>query len=267
MATAAPAGLPILYNQLEPLNSQEHGSLKVRGLQTLPALATLHAVPVTVDEFASAQRHYPIIFSVGDDSVPLALMGLNEGVNTFVDTDGKPTDPSVYMPAYLRRYPFMLARLRQDSDELSLCFDPSAGAVGDFEDGQPLFDGDQPSEATNTILQFCEQFEQAGQRTQMFMAELKKAGLIMDGEVAIQPEGFDQPFVYRGFQMVDEEKFRELRGDELRKMNQSGLLPLVYAHLFSLGQIRDVFARQVQQGKGPVPAPAQQPALETAAEA
>jgi hypothetical protein len=67
--------------------------------------------------------------------------------------------------------------------------------------------------------------------------------------------------------MVDEEKFRELRGDELRKMNQSGMLPLVYAHLFSLGQIRDVFARQVQQGKGPVPAPAQQPALETAADA
>jgi hypothetical protein len=265
MATAAPAGLPILYNQIEPLNSQQHGSLKVRGLSTLPALANLHAIPVTVDEFAAAQRHYPIIFSVGEESVPLALMGLNEGVNTFVGEDGKPLEQNIYMPAYLRRYPFMLARLRPDSDDLSLCFDPTAGAVGEFEDGQPLFDGENPSEATNTILQFCEQFEQAGQRTQMFMSELSKAGLIMDGEVAIQPEGFDQPFVYRGFRMIDEEKFRELRGDELRKMNQNGMLPLIYAHLFSLGQIRDVFARQVQQGKGPVPAPNQQ--LETATQA
>ena len=265
MATAAPAGLPILYNQLEPLNSQAHGSLKVRGLPNLPALATLHAVPVTVDEFASAQRHYPIIFSVGEESVPLALMGLNEGVNTFVDQDGKPTDSNIYMPAYLRRYPFMLARLRPDSDDLSLCFDPTAGAVGEFEDGQALFDGENPSEATNAVLQFCEQFEQAGQRTQMFMSELTKAGLIMDGEVAIQPEGSDQPFVYRGFRMIDEEKFRELRGDELRKMNQNGMLPLIYAHLFSLGQIRDIFARQVQQGKGPVPAPNQQ--LQTSGQA
>jgi hypothetical protein len=51
--------------------------------------------------------------------------------------------------------------------------------------------------------------------------------------------------------MVDEEKLRELRGDELRKMNQSGMLAAIYAHLFSLSQIRDVFARQVKQGKGP----------------
>ena len=82
----------------------------------------------------------------------------------------------------------------------------------------------------------------------------------MDGEVAIQPEGAAQPFVYRGFRMVDEEKLRDLRGDELRKMNQSGLLPLIFAHLFSLSQIRDVFGRQVEQGKGPVGAPQPIPA-------
>ncbi|GAA4018195.1 SapC family protein [Sphingomonas swuensis] len=256
MASAAPnSGLPMLYNQLEPISSQVHGKLKVRGIDALPALSSIHAVPVTVDEFALAQRHYPIIFSVGEDSVPLALMGLNEGINTFVDENGKPSEPNVYMPAYLRRYPFLLARLRDDADELSLCYDPTSGAIGDHEDGQALFDNDQPSEATKAILQFCEQFEEAGQRTGAFMAEIKKAGLLMDGEVAIQPEGVEQPFVYRGFQMVDEEKLRDLRGDELRRMNQSGLLPLIYAHLFSLGQVREVFARQAAQGKGPAGLP------------
>ena len=118
-----------------------------------------------------------------------------------------------------------------------------------------MFDGDQPSQATKAVLEFCEQFETAGQRTALFLEELKKSGLLMDGEVAIQPEGADQPFVYRGFQMVDEEKLREMRGDELRKMNQNGMLPLIYAHLFSLPQIREVFSRQVMQGKGPVAAP------------
>ena len=260
MASAAPNnGLPILYNELEPVSSQQHGTLKVRGLQALPGVAKLHAVPLTVDEFALAQRHYPIIFSAGEDPVPLALMGLNEGVNTFIDDDGKAIDKQVYMPAYVRRYPFLLARLNQNSDELSLCVDPTAGAIGDFEDGQPLFDNDQPSEATKAILQFCEQFEEAGQRTGVFMAEVKKNGLLMDGEVAIQPEGVDQPFIYRGFQMIDEEKIRELRGDELRKMNQSGLLPLIFAHLFSLSQTREVFARQIEQGKGPVELPARTP--------
>jgi hypothetical protein len=206
------------------------------------------------------QRHYPIVFSVGDNPIPIALFGLNEGVNVFLDEDGRPLDTSIYIPAYVRRYPFLLARLRPDSDELSLCFDPTANAVGDFDEGQALFDGDVPSEATKAILQFCEQFEAAGQRTAAFVEELTKADLLMDGEVAIQPEGFQQPFVYRGFRMVDEEKLRNLRGDELRRMNQNGILPLLYAHLFSLAEMRTVFGLQMQQGKSPAQVPQPAPA-------
>jgi hypothetical protein len=228
--------------------------MKIRRIESAPQMGTTHAVPVTVDEFALLQRHYPIVFSVGGDPVPLALMGLNEGSNVFLDPTGLPNDPGIYIPAYMRRYPFLLARLRPDSDELSLCFDPTSGAVGEFEEGEALFTGTDPSDATKAVLQFCEQFETAGQRTSAFIQELKASDLLMDGEVAIQPEGAAQPFVYRGFRMVDEEKLRNLRGDELRKMNQTGMLALVYAHLFSLSQIRDVFSRQVQQGKGPVPA-------------
>src|SRR3546814_8404628 len=63
---------------------------------------------------------------------------------------------------------------------------------------------------------------------------LDKNGLLIDGEVSIQPEGADKPFVYRGFRMVAEDKLRELRGDVSRKMIQSGAMGLIYAHLFSL---------------------------------
>lgn len=259
MATAAPnQNMPLFYNAVEPLNATQHGKMKVRTLLRMAQVGRTHAIPVTVDEFTLAQRHYPIVFSVGENPIPIALMGLNEGVNVFLDEEGRPIDNSIYIPAYVRRYPFLLARLRPDSDELSLCFDPTANAVGEFDEGEPLFDGDQPSDATKAILQFCEQFEAAGQRTAAFMEELTKADLLMDGEVAIQPEGVQQPFVYRGFRMVDEEKLRNLRGDELRKMNQTGILPLIYAHLFSLTEMRQVFGRQMQQGKAPqqVPQPA-----------
>jgi len=259
MATAAPSqGLPLFYNAIEALNFEQHGKMKVRAITSMPQLGQTHAVPLTVDEFALVQRHYPIVFSVGDTPVPIALMGLNEGVNVFLDENGRSIDPNFYIPAYLRRYPFLLARLRPESDELSLCYDPTSGAVGDFDEGEVLFDGDQPSAATKAILEFCEQFEAAGLRTNAFVEELVKSDILMDGEVAIQPEGFEQPFVYRGFRMIDEDKIRNLRGDELRKMNQNGMLPLVYAHLFSLSQMRDVFARQMQQGKAPslIPQPA-----------
>jgi hypothetical protein len=260
MASAPQANLPMFYNDLMPLNSRDHATWKAKNADAAPWLIGQHAIPLTAEEFPQAARHYPIIFASGDNPVPLALMGLNEGVNVFVDEDGKVTSP-IYIPAYVRRYPFLLAKLNPSSEELSLCFDPSSGLISDsVEEGQELFADGQPSEATKAALGFCEQFEQAGQRTQAFIDELKKHDLLMEGEVAIQQQGNEQPFIYRGFQMVNQEKLRETRGDVLRGWAQSGLLPLLYAHLFSLELISQVFAAQVQLGKGPIPA------IETAAQ-
>src|SRR3546814_13271431 len=128
----------------------------------------------------------------------------------------------------------MLARLRPDAQELSLCFDPTSDAIGDFEEGEALFDGDQPTEFTKGILQFNEAFEQAGGRTQAFIKELKELDLLMVGVTSIQPEGADGPFIYRAFQMIDAKNLPELTGDQLRKDNQNGLLPLLYALLSPL---------------------------------
>jgi SapC len=252
MASQAPqnANLPLLYKDLIPISQQEHATWRYQTSEFAPFLKTEHAIPITSEEFAACQRFYPIIFSAGDAPVPLILMGLNEGVNTYIDDDGKMMIDA-YVPAYIRRYPFLLAKLRPDTDELSLCVDPTSNVMGPFDDGDPVFEGDGPSEATKNVLQFCEQFEQAGQMTGNFMNELKALDLLMEGEVTIQTDPDTPPFIYRGFQMVNEEKLRDLRGDQLRKMMQNGMLPLIHAHLFSLGIMREIFARQVAQGKLP----------------
>ena len=248
--------LPLFFNDLMPLNSRDHKNFSTRQIDNAPWLAKAHAIPLTVDEFVQAQRNFPIVFSSGDNPLPLALMGLNEGVNTFVDADGKVTE-SVYIPAYIRRYPFMLAKLSQDATELSLMFDPTSEAVGEFKDGERLFDDEgNQTEAVGRILEFCQQFEQSAQRTQSFLTELKEADLLMDGEVSIQREGEDKPFVYRGFQMVDQEKLRELDAEKLGNWHKNGMLMLIHAHLYSLELMRVIFGRQTQQGTAPQPAAA-----------
>lgn len=245
--------LPLFYNGLEPLSSEAHANYRIRPANVAPFLAQQHAVPLTVEEFPLVQRFMPIVFSVGDDAIPIGLMGLNEGVNVFVDDEGKLLSEDFYVPAYIRRYPYMLARLSPDAQELSLCFDPTSDTIGPFEDGEPMFQDGKPTEIVQNVLQFTESFEQAGARTSQFMKELRELDLLMDGEVSIQQEGVEQPFVYRGFQMVDEQKLAELRGDQLRKISQSGMLPLLYAHLFSLALMREIFSRQVRLGKMPQP--------------
>ncbi|MEO1647702.1 MAG: SapC family protein [Pseudomonadota bacterium] len=247
--------LPLFYKELAPLNSQDHGDFKVGAFDDASFLAETHAIPLTVDEFVDAQRNYPIVFTAGDNPLPIALFGLNEGVNTFIGEDKKLL-PDIYIPAYIRRYPFILAKLKPDTDDMSLCFDPSSGVVGKRDEGQTLFDAEnKPTEYTNGVLEFCRKFEESGQRTRAFLEELKKLDILMDGEIAItRSDNPDQPFLYRGFQMVDENKLRELPTDTLEALNKNGMIMLIHAHLFSMNLMRRVFERQSAQGKVPAQA-------------
>jgi hypothetical protein len=246
---SVPQGLPLLYKDLVPLSSQVHGEDRVRPADA-KFLKTIHAVPLLSEEFVLAQRHFPIVFSAGPDPVPLALFSLDEGQNVFVDEDGR-FPPGVYVPAYVRRYPFILARLRPDTDDLSLCFDPTAEAVGDYAEGLPIFVDGEPSERTKEILAFAESFEQSSQMTAAFLRELSEHKLLIDGEFTVQPQGQDQPHVYRGFQMVSEDAVKALRGDIARKLIQNGAMPLLYAHFFSLQRMGELFGRQAERGLNP----------------
>ena len=251
MASAPQPQLPLFYNDLMPLNSRDHGTWRARTVDKASWINSQHAIPLTVEEFPLAQRDFPIVFSAGDNPVPLALMGLNEGVNVFFDEQGTLLGDH-YVPAYIRRYPYLLAKLQPDKEEMSLCFDPSADVVGEFAEGEQLFVDGQPSEHTKGVLNFCEKFEEAGARTQAFVNELKEADLLMEGEVAIsQNDKPDQPYIYRGFRMVNQEKLRQLDADKLKNWNEIGLLPLIYAHLFSLDLMSVIFAKQTALGKGP----------------
>ncbi|MGB3711803.1 MAG: SapC family protein [Erythrobacter sp.] len=252
MASAPQPQLPLFYQDLLPLNSRDHSDWKVSSFDDAGFVANNHAIPLTVDEFVDAQRNFPIVFTSGDNSLPIALMGLNEGVNTFIAEDGK-LEAGIYVPAYIRRYPFLLAKLKKENDDMSLCFDPSSGVVGKNEDGQQLFDGDgKPTEYTNGVLEFCKKFEESGQRTRAFLDELKKLDIMMDGEIAITRGDMpDKPFVYRGFRMVDENKLRELPAETVEQLNKSGMMMLIHAHLFSMNLMRRIFERQSAQGKVP----------------
>ena len=234
--------LPLFYSSLVPLSSQAHATSGLKPRDNLAFTRNTHAIPITVDEFAIAQRHYPIVFGLGENPAPLALVGLQEGTNLYIGADDQ-WESKQYIPAFVRRYPFMLARLLPTSEDLSLCFDEGANMIV-ADDGDPLFSGTETTEITKGVLAFCEQFEQAVFRTRAFMDELAKLDMLMDGEVTIQREGLTEPAVYRGFRMVSEEKLQGLRGDQARKLVQSGMLGLCYAHLFSLSLISGLFDKQ-----------------------
>ena len=121
---------PIGYEQITPLTKGQRIALP-RAEATPTAFQRLHAIPLSLAEFEPACRDYPIVFVSGDDGLSfstMAVLGLQESQNLFIMTDGA-WDRRVYLPAYVRRYPFCMAKVSMNGEpvpERLICVESSA---------------------------------------------------------------------------------------------------------------------------------------------
>jgi len=236
-ASAAITGNVLFYKQPEPLSPELHGKLGVVQSARPFAFAKVgHAVPLTVGEFPLASMSGPIIF-VGDDKTPLAVMGLNAGDNMFVGENGL-FDPGVYIPAYIRRYPFVFAQ-DDGADRMVLCIDRQADFIVEGGGDMPFFEKDgKPSEYTQRCMEFCNNFEQERQRTMAFVQLLKDLDLF-ETKVAnftpMNPDGSaGEPQKIAEYFGVSEEKLLQLPKEKFLELRDNGALGQIYAHLLSL---------------------------------
>lgn len=231
---------PPFYQSITPLFSETHGTLNLKPRTDHSFASNATGIVLAVEEFPVAQRDYPIVFSKGERVMPVALTGVPGAGNQFVAPNGK-WRGGAYIPAYVRRYPFILARLNPETDDLTLCFDSESDLLVKGRTGN-LFDGDKPSGRTKAILQLCEWFEGAILKTEQFVAELETHDLLMDAQADIRLAG-QEPALFHGFRVVSEAKYKELSEAEIRQLAKSGALALIHAHLFSLKNIERLFAR------------------------
>jgi hypothetical protein len=244
-------GNVLFYSQPEPLAAELHANLGVNPVEKPYAfVAQSNVVPLTVTEFSPAALNYPIIF-MGDNKQPVAVMGLQQGANLFLN-DGV-FQPDAYVPAYVRRYPFVFAN-DASKQRLLLCIDRAAPFV--VEGGAaPLFNGSEPSEYTKTAMEFCNNFEQERHRTDSFVKLLIDLDLFEVREAVFTPRNEQgepqQPQRLAEYFAVSEAKLRALSAEKLVELRDNGALGQIYAHLVSLlGWDRLVamtFARQLQQ--------------------
>lgn len=230
---AAPQGqLPLFYQDPQPLDPSVYGSAGLKAQTTCAFAATTHAIPIAVSEFAMVQKHFPIAFVPGDDApAAVALVGLRENENLFVNSDGT-WDDDTYIPAYVRRYPFVFG---QDTEQQRnfLCVDVKAEAFAGTTPAQPFFDGNEPTEMTKQALEFCRQFNDDLNLTYAFGQELDQRKLLKEVEMRYRdPVGRD--VAVGRLTSIDTEAFDKLGTDEFLDFRTRGLLPLIYFQITSL---------------------------------
>ena len=227
----------LFYSDVVPLNREGHRDHRIAtGAQRFGFASGSNLVPAVIDEFAAAAPHLPIVFLPGPGA-PAAcfLTGVRSGRNALVGADGGWRGD--YVPAYLRRYPFVLGEV-EGADPL-VCIDAGQASL-EAPAGEALFKEDgAESDVLLDHIRLTNEFFVAAKRTEAFVKALAEMGLFRSVNIDAKFET-GETVALHGFLTVDEEKLGALPDESFLRLRKLGLLAPIYAHLASLACVERV---------------------------
>lgn len=253
-----------MFRDLVALNSKRHAALRVRPQAGFEFAKGVHMSALMQAEMVRAAALYPIVF-VEDPAIdgfrPMALLGLREGENVYVDTDGSWL--ASYVPAVIRAYPFALARARGEgeSERFAVCIDAASDLVS-LTEGARLFDSQgAPTEALEQARQWLQQIREMQLRTDVFCRALAARNLFTP--FAVRARRGDETLEVNGCYVINEERLDGLPDAKLSELRSAGWLSSIYAHLVSLQQFERLEDGPLEDDPEPSEAAAARPSGST----
>lgn len=230
--------------------TKTHRVVLPKGL-TLPIVfRTMNPIPVSYTEFPIASRDYPLVFISSDQGksfMPMLVLGLAAQQNLFI-TPENAWDPNVYLPAYVRRYPFCMTRITVDGKEAPervACVEKRA--INDK--GEKLFDDKgNPLPEWEQRQKLLFEYEADLARTEEMCRLLAQHQLLEPFTMQAVPNQGD-PLQLAGMYRVAEARLAALDAAVLKDLVQKGALGRIYAHLLSLDNFQRLLGRRAEAAK------------------
>ena len=233
----------LIYETAVPITPARHGKHSVEVETDYGFTAGVNAVPLMTVEILRAATEYAVVFTgAGDDCMPAVVLGVEGDQNLYLGPDGHWN--AKYIPAFIRRYPFVLAA-SADNKTLTLCIDEAYPGLNTEARGQRLFTDDgTPSAYVDQVLKFLKEYQSHFLRTQALGRRLKEYGLLepMTARVTT-PSGAKLSLT--GFMAVNRGKLRQLDPDKLAELAKTDELELLYLHLYSMRNFSEVKDRLI----------------------
>jgi hypothetical protein len=230
------------YEKPVILDRKQHRNLHLKASPNGFAFAaSTIAIPLAIVEFPQAVLEYPIVFAMSEKGVgtPIALVGIREKESLFVDPKGKWA--GLYIPAFVRRYPFLL-NIDPTNNEPLVLVDEAFDGLSTSEGDRLFAEDGSETEITKSMLAFLGDFKAQGEFSNQFMARLKKFDLLVPQAVAVN-RGSEPPISLDGFHIVDEKRLAALDDAATLELVRSGDLARIHTHLLSLGNIQRLVQR------------------------
>lgn len=227
---------------LQLLNNITHKDLRIVTRRGAPWGDDVMSAPVTIQEFRSLQAHYPIVFQPDGQGgfLPIALFGLQNGQNLFLDDKGWDAD---YLPLSMRRLPFSIGL--DDDDELRMMVNMASPRVSQGAEGEAVFlphgGTSDFTENANSILQALHEGLQA---LPDFIQALTANNLLEPFTLDVErPDGTQGQLV--GLYVIHEERLAALDTHTIGLLHQADYLQPIYMAIASLSNLRELIRRQL----------------------
>ena len=230
----------LFYEDVAPVSKEKHKDLSVE-VTDYGFAREVNAVPLMAVEIPFAAREYSIVFTGTDEALlPAVILGIEGNKNLYVDEDGKWTGQ--YVPAFVRRYPFVFSK-SPDGTQFTLCIDEKWKGCNTEGKGQKLFDEQgEKTEYIDNLLKFLEDYQRQFARTQAFCARLKELDVLepMKADFTLA-DGEKKSLT--GFLAVSREKLAKIPAEKIGEMMKTGELELTYSHLISMNNFGNMLKR------------------------
>ena len=240
----------LIYESAVPMSATRHSKTSYDAGRDYAFSAGVNAVPLAAIEFIAAAAEYAIVFAEsGEEVLPVAVLGIRPEQNLYLSSDSQ--WQAKYIPAFIRRYPFVLAA-GADKKTLTLCIDEAHPGLNQDGRGERLFleDG-KPSAFTHQMLRSAQQYQLHFERTRAFGRRLKELQLLEPMRAQVTSAQGERLSV-AGFMAVSRAKLRALDGDTLQTLAKTDELELLYLHLYSLrnfSEVKDRLEAAAQAGE------------------
>jgi hypothetical protein len=234
---------PLFYKKVVPLNKERHKNLYLEPVEGYTFASDTNSMYIAAIEFVKAASEYAIVFGKDKDNsvYPVVLLGLKANQNLFVDKKGK--WDADYIPAYARRYPFILATPQTSDPTFTVCVDESFTGFNTAKEGQPLFDKKgKESAILKQAVEFLQDYQKNVQMTNVFCSNLVKNNLLEPVQANIEMKTGDK-YAIGGFQCISRKKLKELKPETLAELAKTDELELIYCHILSLNNINGLIKK------------------------
>ena len=231
----------LIYEKVVPVNKQRHAGWSVKVGTDYAFAKHVNSVPIVAIEFPNAADEYPLVFAGDKESVmPVALLGIRENENLFLNEENH--WDAKYIPAFIRRYPFVFSK-SDDGSTFTLCIDEDFSGCNQENRGERLFDADGTrTQYLENILRFVNEYQGQYMRTQVFCKKLVELDLLepMQAQFTL---GSGQRFRLAGFMAVNRERLKRLADEQVTALFKTDELELIYLHLQSMRNFNEMVAR------------------------